>query len=98
MLLSVPSVDSWPAKFFGPRWPEWKPENRYYFDRETIQLLLLRCGYRHNLVLPDRRPIQYPKRNPGFQAREVTFLHETVGPLRDREEPSQILGTPKNVK
>jgi hypothetical protein len=55
MLLSVPSVDSWPAKFFGPRWPEWKPENRYYFDRETIQLLLLRCGFHHNLVLPDRR-------------------------------------------
>jgi hypothetical protein len=55
MLLSVPSVDSWPAKFFGPRWPEWKPENRYYFDRETIQLLLLRCGFEHNLALPDRR-------------------------------------------
>jgi hypothetical protein len=55
LLLTVPSVESWPAKFFGARWPEWKPENRYYFDRSTLQMLLLRSGFRHNLVLPDRR-------------------------------------------
>jgi hypothetical protein len=54
-LSTVPCVDSWPATFFGPRWTEWKPENRFYFDRSTIQLLLLRCGFRDNLVLPDRR-------------------------------------------
>jgi hypothetical protein len=55
LLLTVPSVESWPARFFGAQWTEWKPENRYYFDRATVQLLLLRHGFRNNLVLPDRR-------------------------------------------
>jgi hypothetical protein len=55
LLLTVPCADSWAARFFGSQWTEWRPENRFYFDRTTIQLLLLRCGFAQNLVLPDRR-------------------------------------------
>jgi glycosyltransferase involved in cell wall biosynthesis len=46
LLLTLPGVR---------RWTEWPPENRLYFDRTTIQLLLLRYGFRDVLVRPDRR-------------------------------------------
>lgn len=55
LLLTVPGVNSWPARFFGRQWTEWRPENRLYFDPTTIQLLLLRCGFRDVLVRADRR-------------------------------------------
>jgi SAM-dependent methyltransferase len=46
LLLTLPGVR---------RWTEWPPENRLYFDRTTIQLLLLRYGFHDVLVRPDRR-------------------------------------------
>ena len=55
LLATTPDVESWPAKFFGRQWTEWRPENRVYFDRKTIQLLLLRHGFRNILTRPDRR-------------------------------------------
>jgi hypothetical protein len=55
LLLTVPDVESWPAGFFGQQWTEWRPENRFYFDRRNIQLLLLRYGFSNVLVRSDRR-------------------------------------------
>jgi glycosyl transferase family 2 len=55
LLLTVPRVNSWPARFFGRQWTEWRPENRLYFDESTIQLLLLRHGFADILVRSDRR-------------------------------------------
>jgi SAM-dependent methyltransferase len=55
LLLTTPDVGSWPAKFFGQQWTEWRPENRIYFDRKTLQLLLLRSGFGEVLVRSDRR-------------------------------------------
>jgi len=55
LLLTVPSLNSWPVEFFGRQWTEWRPENRLYFDCTTIQLLLLRHGFGDILVRPDRR-------------------------------------------
>ncbi len=55
VLLTVPRVNSWPARFFGGQWTEWRPENRLYFDETTIQLLLLRHGFEDVLVRSDRR-------------------------------------------
>jgi SAM-dependent methyltransferase len=45
LLLSTPSVNNWPARFFGEQWTEWRPENRYYFDRTTIHSILLKSGF-----------------------------------------------------
>jgi SAM-dependent methyltransferase len=55
LLVSVPDMESWPARFFGQQWTEWRPENHIYFDPKTIQLLLLRHGFRDILVRSDRR-------------------------------------------
>lgn len=55
LLVTVPDVESWPARFFGQQWTEWRPENRIYFDRRTIQLLLLRHGFSNIFIRSDRR-------------------------------------------
>lgn len=55
LLVTLPDVESWPAQFFGHRWTEWRPENRLYFDRSTIQILLLRFGFSDILIRSDRR-------------------------------------------
>ncbi len=55
LLLTLPNVTSWPARFFGPHWTEWRSANRWYFDPATVQLLLLRSGFGGVLVRPDRR-------------------------------------------
>lgn len=55
LLLALPSTDSWPARFFGADWTEWRPENRFYFDSSTAHLLLLRHGFERTWLEPDRR-------------------------------------------
>jgi len=55
LLVTVPCVDSWPARFFGRQWTEWRPENRWYFAQSSIQSLLLRQGFAGVLLNPDRR-------------------------------------------
>ncbi len=55
LLLTASSIDSWPAGFFGERWIQWRPENRFYFSPTTIQLLLLKSGFANIWVEPDRR-------------------------------------------
>jgi hypothetical protein len=88
LLVTVPCVESWPAKFFGGQWIEWKPENRYYFDRSTIQLLLLRHGFRNNLVWPDRRMYTLEHVNQRASAgprtlltRAITAAHRVIPPM-----------------
>jgi SAM-dependent methyltransferase len=55
LLLVSPSMDSWAARFFGSRWPVWRPENLYYFNTGTIQSALLRSGFGQIEVTRDRR-------------------------------------------
>ena len=45
LFIVTPSLDSRSARFFGVHWTEWRPENRYYFDKNTIQSLLLKNGF-----------------------------------------------------
>jgi len=55
LLLTTPSVESWPRSFFGQRWTEWRPENRCCFSPGTVQSLLLKNGFGEVWVTPDRR-------------------------------------------
>lgn len=55
LLLTVPSIDSWPARFFGSQWTEWRPENNFYFGWNTVQSLLLKHGFDQVWITPDRR-------------------------------------------
>ena len=55
LFLVTPSMDSWSAQFLRSQWTEWRPENLYYFDRQTIQAMLLRSGFSHIEISNDRR-------------------------------------------
>jgi GT2 family glycosyltransferase len=55
LLLVTPSLDSWSARFFRSQWTEWRPENLYYFDAETIQSILLKSGFARIRLTRDRR-------------------------------------------
>jgi hypothetical protein len=55
LFLVAPSLDSFSARLFGRQWIEWRPENRYYFNEKTIQLLLWRAGFRHLEIKGDSR-------------------------------------------
>jgi len=45
LLLSVPLLDGSQARLMGRSWHEWQPANRWYFTRETLNLLLLSAGF-----------------------------------------------------
>jgi SAM-dependent methyltransferase len=45
LLIVTPSLDSWPARVLRSQWTEWQPENRWYFDTQTIQSACLRGGF-----------------------------------------------------
>src|SRR4051812_2955165 len=47
LLLSVPLLDGSQARLMGRSWHEWQPANRWYFTRETLNLLLLATGFEH---------------------------------------------------
>jgi SAM-dependent methyltransferase len=71
LLVSTPSVDSWSARFFKSQWTEWRPENQYYFDRSTIQSLLIKSGFselwmesetrKYTLEHVHERAVAYPR-------------------------------------
>ena len=55
LLIVTPSLDSWPARVLRSQWTEWQPENRSYFDLQTIQSTCLASGFAEIEWLPDRR-------------------------------------------
>lgn len=92
LLLACPSTESWPAHFFGAHWTEWRPENRYYFNPNTIQAMLMKTGFGQVWMEPDRRlytlrhirdrAVQYPRTRT---TRFIRFVYRlTPNALRDR--------------
>ncbi|MGB9366384.1 MAG: glycosyltransferase [Xanthobacteraceae bacterium] len=55
VLLSVPLLDGSQARIMGRSWHEWQPVNRWYFTRETLNLLLLSAGFEHVWFEIERR-------------------------------------------
>ena len=55
LMVITPSLDSTSAQFFGRQWTEWRPENRYYYNQTTIQLMLWRTGFNNLSIQKDRR-------------------------------------------
>src|SRR5262249_2407855 len=52
LYVATPSLDSWSARLLGANWMEYKPEHLSYFNRNTLQNLLYKAGYREVLVRP----------------------------------------------
>ncbi|HEX5418082.1 MAG TPA: glycosyltransferase [Chloroflexota bacterium] len=84
LLLAAPSLDSWPARFFGDSWTEWRPENLFYFDRSILQRMLLKTGFADVSIDADRR--RYTLRHihdraEAFPRTNVTRLARLLYPL-----------------
>ncbi len=45
LLLNLPMIDTWPAKFMKLRWPFYLNVHTYYFSKKTIESLLLSSGF-----------------------------------------------------
>ncbi len=90
LLVVTPSLESWPARLFRDQWTEWRPENLYYFDPQTIQGALLRAGFGEVRVRPDERLYSLQHLHDRARAfphtaltRSIRLLsHGVPGPLR----------------
>jgi SAM-dependent methyltransferase len=45
LAVTVPNLDSWPARMMGSQWDEFHPDRRFYFNWETSRSLLFRSGF-----------------------------------------------------
>ena len=45
LFVAIPSLDSWSARLMRQRWMEFKAEHLFYFDRTTLESLLVRAGF-----------------------------------------------------
>lgn len=55
LMVMTPSLESISAQLFGSQWPEWRDENRLYFNRATVHLLLWRFSFAQIELRKDRR-------------------------------------------
>src|SRR6185436_19811970 len=76
----------------GRNWHEWQPANRWYFTRETLNLLLLSANFQHVWFRAERRSYSLDSLAERMQASESSWLRtlESVRrvspqPLRRRE-------------
>lgn len=79
LIVALPDVASRRARYFGSRWPEWRPENRFYFNSETIQLLLEKEGFEEVWHQPDRRLYTLRHVNDRATALPPTMLTRAIG-------------------
>jgi Glycosyl transferase family 2/Methyltransferase domain len=55
LFLSLPFLDGHQAALMGRNWHQWQTSNRWYFTRETVNLLLLAADFEHVWFEPERR-------------------------------------------
>jgi glycosyltransferase involved in cell wall biosynthesis len=87
-----PTIDSRTARLFRSAWWEFHPQNLHYFSADTLQSLLLKCGYGDPIIDSDDSAVslEYFKRkipaiSSGFYRRLLSLLvWATPGFLRHR--------------
>lgn len=57
LMVVSPATDSPMARFFGPSWWEFNRANRFYFSVDTLQSLLVKCGFGSVAFTPDRSQV-----------------------------------------
>jgi Glycosyl transferase family 2/Methyltransferase domain len=55
VIFSLPLVDGSQARLMGRNWHEWQASNRWYFTRETLNLMLLSAGFEQVWYESERR-------------------------------------------
>jgi len=81
LFMTVLSLDSRSARFFGQSWIGWRPENKYYFDNTSIQLLLWRFGFRNLWINKDLRLYTLAHINERAAGFPETWLTRTIRAL-----------------
>jgi SAM-dependent methyltransferase len=92
LFISTPSVAHWSARLLKRHWMEFKEEHLFYFDPETMRLLLHKCGYDRIVIAPSRKTLNLDYLGAHFRRFRVPPLmpaisllqHLTPGPLRRR--------------
>jgi hypothetical protein len=57
LMVVSPETGSPMARFFGTSWWEFNRANRFYFSVDTLQSLLVKCGFGDLAFTPDRSPV-----------------------------------------
>ena len=52
LFVATPSIDSWSARLQRKNWMEFKTEHLTYFDRQTLQTVMFKSGFREVIVQP----------------------------------------------
>jgi hypothetical protein len=95
LILSFPSIRSWPARLFKQAWVEFQEPYLYYFDRVNIQNILFKAGFDRTVVRPHRRVVtprflvDYLQDFPSRRVRLLRMLATALlpGPLKRRPLP-----------
>ncbi|MEJ0075811.1 MAG: glycosyltransferase [Alphaproteobacteria bacterium] len=94
LLLSLPLLDGSQARLMGRTWHEWQPANRWYFTRETLNLLLLSVDFEHVWFDVERRSYSLERMSERMRGNEEaaswagriqTLSRLLPPPLRRRE-------------
>ena len=88
VLLLTQTLDSWACRFFKNSWIGWRRENQCYWDKHTLQLLLLKSGFGGIWVCPDRRRynwahvVQRAAQAPRTAlTRSIALMNRLLGPF-----------------
>jgi glycosyltransferase involved in cell wall biosynthesis len=57
LMIVYPSLDSWSARLFRSKWWEFRLENLFYFDTNSMQNLLFKAGYGDPIIYSDFRNV-----------------------------------------
>jgi len=57
VMVVAPTVDSRTARLFKSAWWEFNSKNRFYFSADTLQSLLIKCGYGDPIIGVDERAV-----------------------------------------
>lgn len=73
VMILCPSLDSRAARFFRGRWWEFRKENLFYFDVNTVQNLLVKAGFCDSVVIRD-----YQNASSVYDRGKVKGLHRNL--------------------
>lgn len=101
LLLKIPNMSSWEAKFFGRYWCGWdEPRHRVHFTPEGIKNLLAQIGYINIQISFEVAPVDLPKNleywahynetNKSILSRAIIILNRAPEPLK--LVASQLIG------
>ncbi len=97
LLVKIPNMQSWEAKFFGPYWCGWdEPRHRVHFTPDGIYKLLKNIGFKDIKISFEVAPVDLPK-NLDYWARYSKHSHSisarVILALLKLPEPILLLGT-----